>query len=73
MRRIATLLAAAAVVAVGLGTVPASAYDGRHQSAWHNGGHERAWRASDWRGRDWRHHEWRAHRWYPRYHGYFGR
>jgi hypothetical protein len=66
MRRIAALLAAATVVAVGLGIAPANAYDGRFAYGWHNdNSRSEAWREHEWRWRAWYHHEWRVHHWYP--------
>jgi len=60
-------LAAAAVVAVGLSTAPAQAYDGRYQGSGY-GSYDHGWDQHQWRERAWHQREWRAHhRWYPRY------
>ena len=79
MRRIATLLAAGAVMAVGLSTTPANAHDGWYSNGWHNGWQDnRTFREPAWREREWREHAWRGHlwwehhRWHPGYYqGYY--
>jgi len=54
MRRMATLLAAAAVVASGLSVTSAFAHEG-----WRGG--EDGWRGHEWREQTWRRHEWWEH------------
>jgi hypothetical protein len=68
MRRIATLLAAATVMAVGLSTAPASAHDGWYSNGWQ----DNAWREHAWREREWREHAWRRHLWWEHHRGYPG-
>ena len=73
MRRIATLFAAAAVIAVGLSTAPANAHDGWYSNGWQdNAGREHAWREHAWREREWREHAWRRHLWWEHHRGYYG-
>jgi len=75
MRRIALLLAAAAVVASTLSVTPAIAHEG-----WHGGDHQwrgdeqngYQWGDRDWRERDWRRHQsWEHHGWDSGYYGYY--
>ena len=73
MRRIATLLAAAAVMAVGLSTAPANAHDGWYSYGWHNGWQDnRTFREPAWREPEWREHAWRRHLWWEHYRSYRG-
>src|SRR5258708_27290580 len=70
MRRISILLAAAAIVAVGLSTAPAQAYDGEHRGA-NSGWHNQGWDQHAVRERWWRRYDWYEHgRLHPRYSNY---
>jgi len=71
MRKLTTLLAAAAVVAVGLSTVPANAYEGwspygSENGGWHQRSREQAWREMEWRRHEWFRHHWHASYYSPR-------
>jgi hypothetical protein len=66
MRRIAPLLAAAAVVTVGLSLAPANAYEGWNPYGWQNN----SWREHAWREHEWREHAWRRHVWWENHRGY---
>jgi hypothetical protein len=69
-----TLLAAAAVVTVGLSIAPAYAYEGGYPYGWQNDTwREHAWREHEWREHAWRRHVWwEQHRWHPGYYqGYY--
>jgi hypothetical protein len=68
MRRIATLPAATADVAVGFSTAPASADDGWYPY----GGYYNGWRERAWREHEWREHAWRRHLWWEHHRGYYG-
>lgn len=76
MRRVALLLGAVGVIALGLAASPARAHDGwwghpdwrenaMQEHAWREQAlRQHAWREQAWREREWRRAEWREHhRW----------
>ncbi|MGE0257946.1 MAG: hypothetical protein AB7H71_13160 [Alphaproteobacteria bacterium] len=69
MRKLGTLLAGAAVIAMGLNAVPAQARDGRHGDGGHHSNKQHwkggnAWRGDHGRGNHWN----RGYAWHGGYH-----